>query len=491
MNGLAPDDDIEKFNEWAEKVESLLGKTAEDSEAYLPAASQWLMFRAKKIRDKKTEYYKTIVDRYVRLSKESAKKQSAKLLKDLDKAKKHKLGTRVRIDRILSFTYHFAHYAYPNFIEGNAQDELRKILSSFWNEYLREIVEYRELINDRQISWLTELAELSEEVGIRPDTLEVSMLRMEMAKRHPRRNRSVSNIALMEQLAKDIAEWETHSVEFKKRATSDNELAQAIAAFATANPGRVYIGIKPDKTIEGVEINANNGRDIYQLKIARITNDIIRPKIRVKLYFIVPDAKKTVVRIDVPKGTEPVYYADYRPYIRYLSQTRKMEPSEVKETYENYFRVKETSVASTNLAEGQLVNDFLKQYSDKSMLEALRVLDTWQKEQGIDFDEKWIQLLRQGDSKALEVDVARRKVSHYFQNALSLYEKGYASARFMEIICGHSGIDIFYKIVEPLERAQDREYDKKPFAKLRQICPALGIKLKGSLPVPAKLKNIP
>jgi hypothetical protein len=341
VNRLAPKDDIDIFNEWAEKVESLLKKYDENSLAYLPTASQWLRYRAKKIQTKNPEKYNIIMDRFVSLSKESAMKQSANLFRDLDQAKKHKLGTHIRVNIIVPFAYHFAHYAYPNFIDGNAKDELRKLLSSFWSEYLREIVEHRNFLSDEKILWLIHLAELSEEVGCKPDPIEISVLKAQMATRHPRRNRAFANSALIEQLTKDIQEWETHTIEFKKRATSDSELAEAIAGFATANAGKIYIGIKPDKTIEGVEIDEHLGKDNYQRRIARITNDVIRPKIRVKLHFIITNMHKTVVRIDVPKGTEPVYFVDFRPYIRYLSQTKKMEPFEVKETYEKYFSSKE------------------------------------------------------------------------------------------------------------------------------------------------------
>jgi hypothetical protein len=46
---------------------------------------------------------------------------------------------------------------------------------------------------------------------------------------------------------------------------------------------------------------------------------------------------KTVVRIDVPKGEEPAYFVDYRPYTRDLSTTRKLEPTELKSLYQQHF----------------------------------------------------------------------------------------------------------------------------------------------------------
>jgi len=143
-----------------------------------------------------------------------------------------------------------------------------------------------------------------------------------------------TNAELVKQLKQDIAAWESQTVEFKKTATSDHELARAIAGFATSNAGRIYVGVSDDRQIRGVDtVSTGPERDTYQRRIARISRDITRPPIRVKISFVEIESK-TVVRIDVPKGDEPVYYADHRPYTRDLSTTRKLEPSELRALHE-------------------------------------------------------------------------------------------------------------------------------------------------------------
>jgi predicted HTH transcriptional regulator len=55
-----------------------------------------------------------------------------------------------------------------------------------------------------------------------------------------------ANAEPLKQLKEDIKTWECQTVEFKKTATSDHELAEAIAGFATSNAARIYIGIDDD-----------------------------------------------------------------------------------------------------------------------------------------------------------------------------------------------------------------------------------------------------
>lgn len=137
------------------------------------------------------------------------------------------------------------------------------------------------------------------------------------------------NAELMKQLEQDITDWESQTVEFKKTATSDHELARAFAGLATANTGRIYVGVGDNRRTEGVDnVSTGSEKDKYQLRIARISRDMVKPAIRVKISFLMVKSK-TVVRIDVPKGDEPVYYVDHKPYTRDLSTTRKLEPSEV------------------------------------------------------------------------------------------------------------------------------------------------------------------
>jgi len=328
-----PSDRLKKYREWAEKVRSLLEKNDEPSLNYLPAAGRWLTYHAEKLEEKEPRNYAKIQEEFFGLLNESANRLHLSYLIYLKKADTHKIGTKVRLDEILRYVHYYMTYVHPKFLKSKKHKEARKILESFWNQYFNELVEHRKRLEYYQIQWIVELAEQSEMLGKELPKKQFSKIEAEIAVRQE------SNLVLLEQLEKDLETWETQSVEFKQTSTSNHKLAEAIAGFATANQGRIYVGIGPEGTIEGVQgVNSQAGRDKQQLRIAHISKDIVKPPIRVKVLFIDTESG-TVLRIDVPKGEEPVYFADYKPYVRDLSKTRKLEPSEVNNLYNRSFLV--------------------------------------------------------------------------------------------------------------------------------------------------------
>jgi predicted HTH transcriptional regulator len=50
---------------------------------------------------------------------------------------------------------------------------------------------------------------------------------------------------------------------------------------------------------------------------------------------------RTIARIDVPKGFEPVYYADRIAYLRDISEARPASASEIKNLHRNHFRMQQ------------------------------------------------------------------------------------------------------------------------------------------------------
>lgn len=175
---------------------------------------------------------------------------------------------------------------------------------------------------------------------------------------------SANNDRLVEELKHDIAKWECQELEFKKTATSNHEIAQAIAGFATSNIGRIYLGVDNGKITGLPNLSTGLERDAYQQKVAQILRDIINPQIRVKVSFIEIDSM-VVVRIDVPKGEEPVYFVDYRPYVHDLTTTRKLEPTELKSLYYQYFT--SSLGQQTNKRSNEII-ELLNQLSDTEVM---------------------------------------------------------------------------------------------------------------------------
>jgi hypothetical protein len=109
-------------------------------------------------------------------------------------------------------------------------------------------------------------------------------------------------------------------------------LTESIAAFATSNPGIIYLGIEDDGTVTGVDTNISE--DQFGRMIADFAKNRVKPSLdRVEVRFLthtVEGEKKAVIAIAVPKGSAPVYYTEANtPYLRDGKRNRPAEPHEV------------------------------------------------------------------------------------------------------------------------------------------------------------------
>lgn len=134
-----------------------------------------------------------------------------------------------------------------------------------------------------------------------------------------------------------LAEGESQRVEFKEKIPDTvKELAEVIASFATSNTGTIYIGVDDSGTVVGLDgLDNTRGRDEFQQRILGISR-MVEPAVRVSIDFLERNSKN-VVRIIVPKGSEPVYYVGGIPYLRDLSASRRATAAEVKELHQKYF----------------------------------------------------------------------------------------------------------------------------------------------------------
>src|SRR5207302_77422 len=105
---------------------------------------------------------------------------------------------------------------------------------------------------------------------------------------------------------------ESQTVEFKEGIDAPHksrEIARVMAAFANTNSGNIFIGIK-DNPVEvvGVQLATPKDLDELQKRIREIAVQMVRPPIRVRVDCFDHQGKK-VVRVFVPRGTAPVYFA--------------------------------------------------------------------------------------------------------------------------------------------------------------------------------------
>lgn len=163
-----------------------------------------------------------------------------------------------------------------------------------------------------------------------------------------------NNVKLRYMLEKDIENWEGKEIEFIGNFPSNiHELAKEMAAFSTSNSGRIYLGVDKNKKMTGLSKISSirdtkgkyevlhsrdtKGKDEVLNRLAGITRSSVKPPITVTPYFIdIIEEDMTILRIDVPKGTEPLYFSSNVPYIRNLSTSDVATPDQIKELYKEY-----------------------------------------------------------------------------------------------------------------------------------------------------------
>jgi hypothetical protein len=176
------------------------------------------------------------------------------------------------------------------------------------------------------------------------------------------------NSRLCEALEQDILRWEGQTLEFMEKFPDNaRELAKEVAAFATSNAGTIYLGADDDGKVVGVEAVAGlqdiRGKDEFSRRIEGTARSV-DPPIRVSINFIDKEGR-VVVRVDVPKGSEPVYYVGGVPYLRDLTSSRQARAMEVKELYSRYFQATRPVPADV---EQNFVIRLIDQLSDAQLL---------------------------------------------------------------------------------------------------------------------------
>ena len=95
---------------------------------------------------------------------------------------------------------------------------------------------------------------------------------------------------------------ETEIVELKGIVTDD--IKKEIIAFANANGGTIYVGVENDGSVTGV-----NSADKTIQQISNMVRDAIKPDVTMFVHYDTIKANdKTVVKIDIQRGTQRPYY---------------------------------------------------------------------------------------------------------------------------------------------------------------------------------------
>ena len=95
---------------------------------------------------------------------------------------------------------------------------------------------------------------------------------------------------------------ESETVELKEVVVDD--IRKEIIAFANCDGGKLYIGVRDDGTVVGVD-----NPDRTALQISNMARDAIKPDITMFMYYgTIEENGKKIVAIDIQRGTDRPYY---------------------------------------------------------------------------------------------------------------------------------------------------------------------------------------
>lgn len=141
---------------------------------------------------------------------------------------------------------------------------------------------------------------------------------------------------------------ESETIELKEVVVDD--IKKEIIAFANCDGGKLYIGVRDDGTVIGL-----NDADSVSLQISNMVRDAIKPDVTMFLHYqTIEEDGKEIVAVDIQRGTD-------RPY--YLAK-KGMRPEGV------YVRQGYSSVPATDTAIRRMIKE-----TDGDRFEAMRCLN--------------------------------------------------------------------------------------------------------------------
>jgi ATP-dependent DNA helicase RecG len=129
---------------------------------------------------------------------------------------------------------------------------------------------------------------------------------------------------------------ESQTTEFKE-GHADVPLQRAIAAFANTNCGTIFLGVNNNAEVVGISCDTPKEKDEELQRIRNITTQKIKPAISVRVDFITHQGK-TVSRIFVPRGEQPLYFLDHEIFVREQTSSMKATPEQVEGILSKFYR---------------------------------------------------------------------------------------------------------------------------------------------------------
>ena len=108
---------------------------------------------------------------------------------------------------------------------------------------------------------------------------------------------------------------ENERIEFKRDAGDRESILRTVTAFANSNDGTIFVGVANNGQVVGIDVSSLEDKDRFVTSLQNAIRDRIRPTPFIDAGFEDTDGR-TVAVIFVPRGDQPLYCCDGRPYLR-------------------------------------------------------------------------------------------------------------------------------------------------------------------------------
>jgi len=141
---------------------------------------------------------------------------------------------------------------------------------------------------------------------------------------------SVALMTSLQDLIPVIMQGEGRTIDFMVEFPGNaSHLRDAIAAFATTEGGRVFLGVNNQGDVVGLpNLEQPQARDNLQQRIRGLLGSI-SPRPEVRIDFFSDDRGACIAVITIPKGPSPIYLSGSVPYIRDMDQSRPATAEEI------------------------------------------------------------------------------------------------------------------------------------------------------------------
>jgi DNA-binding transcriptional ArsR family regulator len=117
----------------------------------------------------------------------------------------------------------------------------------------------------------------------------------------------------------------------------------------------------------------------------------------------------------------------------------------------------------------QLLSALLDAYAEDKMLEAMLTLRQWKQQHGNQFADQFRTLRQTNYSQVIDLDRARRRVSHHFSKICTLHKAGLCDEELVRRVATEGQVQFYRELIEPLELALNPSYDSSCFSYLGSL----------------------